>query len=207
MTIEGDARRFIPEVVLECIQNKVSLQLLVTGEAGVDMDGVICSGYFDSEAPELVLEVGGDIDIWFPVMLHEYCHMRQWIERKEWFEGADADSELTEWLSGKVELSPEEIDRYVRVTMELEGECEGRVIELIKKWGMSIDVQEYGQKAMSYVHMYRLIGQLRQWSIPGKAPYKVEEVWRLFPSTIDLDWKPGEEHIQAYMKHCFAEKI
>jgi hypothetical protein len=203
MTLIDSARLFISDLVLECIDNKVTLELSA-GE-GVDMDGVVCSGYFDSEEPRLEMAIGTPFEEWFPIMLHEYSHMRQWIERREWFDKNDFDIQLTEWITGAIELSREEIDRYVADAMELEGDCEQRVVELIKARNIPIDIEEYAQKSMAYVNGYIAMGKFRQWTAPFKAPYRQPEVWKLFPKVIDLSWRPGEEHMAAYAKYCFVE--
>jgi hypothetical protein len=59
-----------------------------------------CSGYFDEESKELVVAMNNTD--WLGILVHEYCHMTQWLDGvKVWTDGCEGLEKVEEWLSGK----------------------------------------------------------------------------------------------------------
>jgi hypothetical protein len=201
-SIIDDARSFIADLVIECAEKGISVILQNTD--GVDLCGTTCSGYFDPENKKLVTSMATGIDEWFPILLHEYSHMQQWLDDPVKFDELNKfDTVLSKWVAGTLELGAEDIKKYFADAMYLEGDCEKRTVELIKRRSIGINIEEYSQKAMAYVNMYHVLPNVRKWPHPTKAPYRLEKVWGLFPKIVDLNWKPKNIHIKAYMENCF----
>jgi hypothetical protein len=131
-----------------------------------------CTG--EAVKGRLTIATGGDTNNWLQVFLHETCHLDQQLERPTWFEACDKMvTNLDNWLG----RSPEVKDinwEDIKKIIELEHDCESRSIEKIKNFNLPIDLEEYAQKANSYLESYSNTFKNRQWD---SAPYTNPERW------------------------------
>jgi hypothetical protein len=173
--------------------------------------GIEVAGYFiDNGEPTLACGIGGDIMIWGPVLAHESSHMDQWIENsKEWREnywkGKECVDWLDEWCEGKVELEDSEVDEIIKRAIAVELDCEKRTIQKEIKYQIPVNIEEEIQKSISYTLFYQFIKESKKWNTPGKAPYKIKEVWSLMPKRFeDCDFTVVPDNIKkAYYKYCY----
>jgi hypothetical protein len=156
--------------------------------------GVQCSGFF-SPQEGLHIAIGKPISQWVTVLAHEYCHLLQWRKSaKVWKDvefsigkdSFDSSTVIDEWLGGK-EFSEEVLDRAFDAIISLELDCERRTALLLKKLKAPIDIEEYTQKANSYVLFYRECRKTRKWYDPLSPPYEQKEIWSKMPSTFQYN--------------------
>jgi hypothetical protein len=197
---------FLENTQREMRENGVTLLLEKNQSHILLPDGTYCNGYFEDD-PEMVFVVamGKDIKKWLPVYIHEYCHYRQCIEgapvwRTPAWEGHDEFWE--EWFENGKKYPQEVIDRYINVSMAVEADCERRAVKLLEENDLGISVEEYSQKANSYIHFYNFIRLRRKWYTANKEPYSIEDVWSQFNTTIDDDFSISYEYIDLFEKHC-----
>lgn len=154
----------------------------------INMDGVPCNGVFiDHPSPQLVVACKKSQDLWLPILVHESCHMDQWIEQcKAWTDSKIGDNTdkmdiLSLWLNGYVDLNKNQLDDYIRGMREVELDCEKRSVVKIMNYGLGIDVKEYIQKANAYVMFYNYMMKKRTWYTPGQEPYNTPAIWGNMP--------------------------
>lgn len=189
------------------------VSLLLSKENSVSFNGIACNGYFmDTPKPTLAVACGKDEKDWIPTLVHEYCHMRQWIEKSPfWDQVKVGDKEamdfIDDWLNKKIELSDSDLTSYINASLEVELDCEKRVIEKIKEYNLDIDPIEYTQKSLSYVLFYHCVKSERQWYEMGREPYSIKEVFSNMPKSFDeVDViNPPKELISLIKKHCLKE--
>jgi hypothetical protein len=172
MTID----QFIDQVSRECAELEVEFR--VCHDPCLDADSnQPCSGFFDSDEQVLAIAVGKPVSEWFPVLVHEYCHMRQWAEESPYWEtqldGTDTGNLISLWLAGHIELTPAQLPAVFGPTQAVEWDCERRAIELIKELELPIDVGFYARRANAYVLFYSIVAKTRSWYTPGKEPYTI----------------------------------
>lgn len=148
-------------------------------------------GRFKVSTPELAVAIGKPEEEWLGVFIHEACHMEQWIEQSPawtnvFVKGREAVDWIDAWLEGKEGL-PEPIEELVARARTVELDCERRVVEKIKEYGLPLDVEEYAQKANSYVYFYNHLLRTRQWYPAGCSPYENELVYGFAPTVLTLD--------------------
>lgn len=131
-------------------------------------------GYFDSENKILAYATKNPNAL--NLLVHESCHLDQFIEDEKWFKSFDCITIIDEWLDGK-EVSKRVLNNAVNKAIELELDCEKRSVEKIKKYGLDIDVKEYIRKANTYLFFYRYLLETRRWSVPERSPYRIEDVY------------------------------
>jgi len=139
----------------------------------VKMDGnVKCSGWFDEEAPELVVAMNRAD--WIEILAHEYGHLTQWVEQVPIWKKAEVSlGKVWDWLDGK---NCRTIGKHIGVARDLELDNEKRSVALIKKWQFDIDVDEYTRKANAYVLFYNYLYHTRRWSDPKNSPYTNQNI-------------------------------
>jgi hypothetical protein len=182
---------FIEDLKIYTKEHDVNLNL--SPEKGVQFseDGVICNGYFDGDDTRtLACALGKDVSQWLIILLHESCHMDQWVEKvPEWTENAGMDN-IEKWLNGDDSVNMNNIDNEIKTSMIVEIDCEKRTVEKIKKYGLDsvINIDKYIQKSNAYILFYLWLRKNRKWYTVGKEPYNIPEVVSVMPKTFDMDY-------------------
>ena len=162
------------------------------------------NGFFDPETKLLAVAFNANFKDTF---IHESCHMDQWIEDSQI--SAEYDSIVTtllfDVLSGEAQYEGNEaaFAEQVRISRDLELDCERRSVAKIKQYNISdIDTSVYTKKANSYIFFYTYLLTTRKWYEIGKEPYSLEEVWRESPDHFDNDYSVIPENLkQAFDKY------
>jgi len=153
--------------------------------------GFKCGGWFDSEGRELVVAMNSPDG--FSTLVHEYGHLTQWVDDIPlWKTSSESLMKMNDWLSG---VEVENIDEHLSICRDLELENEKRSVKLIKKWGLSIDVEDYTRKANAYVMFYNWMKQTRRWSKPKNSPYRNERVLSVMSSKFNMNYKKMSKKI------------
>ena len=174
---DATALKFLKDLKKTCKENGV--HLYKSKKSVIAMSpGIYCSGYFQ-ETPKRVLAIATGSPEWFPVLVHESCHMDQWLEKSPLWENNVSCDYVDAWLGGD---RVRNIEGHINNVRDLELDCEKRVVEKIKQLGLNINIEEYIQKANCYVLFYNYIKTTRAWAKPGKSPYLIEELWRHAPN-------------------------
>lgn len=200
---------------LEAQAKHHSVRLNLSQEPSVQSGGISCSGYFldDSmgDPPELAVACGKPEEAWLPILVHESCHMDQWIEGvPEWrllyWDKVDICDYFDRWLLGEIELVPEELDRITKILMEVELDCEKRVLEKIKKYDLPIDPEDYSRRGLAYVLFYLVVKEQRKWSKVGREPYSIPEILAKMPTNFEVSIsQPPKELLDVIREYCFEE--
>lgn len=171
---------FLGEALADLINSKVTIKL----ESKLRVDGGKYNGYFtDEPIEEFGLAINKKEDLWFTIFLHEYCHFLQWKEGAKVWKDMDIipdDENWDKWLAGKKKYSKARIDLFFDVTKRVEFDCEKRAVELIKKYGLDIELKRYIQKANAYIFFYNLYKEKKQWYV--RPPYEFKSILKTMPT-------------------------
>jgi len=189
--------KFIEYVKEQCAEHGVKCSL--RNVKYVKLSGNIkCSGYFDGgDKPELVVAMNRKD--WIEILVHEYCHLTQWVERIPlWKRSETSLDKVDEWLSGgKVN----NIGRHLGVARDLELDNEKRAVALIKEWGLKVDIDNYIRKANAYVQFYNYMGISRRWSKPGNSPYSNKNLINEMPNKFNMNYDKMSKKVEkAFIK-------
>lgn len=167
-------KRLIGDIANKCLANGFSFHLVAkkSVQAG---KGIECSGYFDEK--ELI--VASAKKDWLDVLVHESCHLDQFVENsKYWGEGEDGIILMDKWLLKKAEYNKKRLEKAIQSTVLLELDCEKRTVKKMMKYGIKFNKTKYIQKANAYLLSYWASYRDRKWypfpyekeSIVGKMP-------------------------------------
>ena len=172
-------------------------------------EGMMCNGYFDDDPdPEFACATKKPFDDWFPIYVHEYGHFTQWRDQIPLWQGVvvdgtHSDDFLDIWIGQGIDCSSDAIEQCINAVRDVEADCERRAMALIAKHKLPIDADRYAQMANSYVHFYSYVKLNRKWYIPGKEPYRIEEVYSQFNTTIDDEFPISHEYADLFGRWCF----
>jgi|LakMenEpi03Aug12_release.lakeMendotaPanAssembly.Ray.scaffolds.fasta_scaffold14486_11 hypothetical protein len=189
---------FIEDLKIYTKENNI--KLILSPEKGVQFSegGILCNGYFDDITSTLACALGKDVSQWLVILLHESCHMDQWVEKvPEWTENVGMDN-IEKWLNGDDSVNMNNIDNEIRTSIIVEVDCEKRTVEKIKKYGLDsiINIDEYIQKSNAYVLFYLWMRKNRKWYTIGKEPYNIPDVVDIMPKTFDIDYTILDSNIE-----------
>lgn len=184
-----NTREFMSFVKKECKKHKVNFVEHKT--AGIPLGEIVVNGYFSSDVggETLAISTGKPEENWLRILIHEFCHMQQWIEQsKSWtdchIEDVDANTIFELWILGVIELTPRQKKKVFLKIMENEADCERRVIKMARKHKLDINEEEYSQKSNAYVLFYLHVMKTRKWYKIGKEPYNDKSIYPNMPKTI-----------------------
>ena len=174
------------EVVREITQRawRFGVAVLLQPTPKVFSGNVYSGGYFDGDNRVLAVGIGRDEDSWLGILLHEYCHLTQWVENQPvWRQYRE---EMWDWLAGKRIRNPEQAVRSVQATEE---DCERRTIRLAVEMQAPIDLEKYIRGANAYIHFHNVILETRKWYREDASLIDDPAVLEAANPTLDTDFR------------------
>lgn len=139
-----------------------------------------CNGYFDCAT--LAVATGKPFEDWFPVFIHEACHMDQWLDESEyWPDTLDDDYTILERHHAGEDVDDKIVSALNNIIL-LEADCERRAVEAIEKFGLPLDPKIYAKHANSYLLFHTKMLTTRSWY--SIAPYEIKKIWSKMPDHI-----------------------
>ena len=135
---------FLDQVKKQCDNYNVILHLENSQGIEFKNTGIMCNGYFvDSPHPKLGVATNKDIKDWFLVLLHEYCHMEQWLEKSPYWtnnkmEKGEASDLIDSWMNNEIEIASKQLEELFNIVILLEADCEARAIQNINNFQLDI---------------------------------------------------------------------
>lgn len=168
---------FIKHVDRACKRKGFELELLNTVFVDVG-DNAPSAGYFSEDEKKIVVCV--KTKKFIDILAHEFGHFNQYIEDEQWYDYHSKSYEkVFEWLEGK---RVRNIGFHLGNCLELELDCEKRAVEIIKKFNLNINIQDYIQRANAYVYFWRYLEHTRRWCNPYNTPSNNDEIARTMPT-------------------------
>jgi hypothetical protein len=172
--VTQNVKNFLGDLVATCYSNNVTLKLLYQKQ--INLGKIKCSGMFDQKS--LQVAINNDLEIWLGVLVHESCHMDQYIEDMPiWREIDPYLRRVDRWLADPQYKILKKAESFERV-IELELDCEKRAVKKIKDYNLPLSLEEYVKGANSYLFAYGATMLHRKWF---KHPYKKESIKKKMP--------------------------
>lgn len=181
--MDKKAKEFIRHVRMHLKEYGGTLKV-GTGKQVNTGEGFRASGLFGSE-PLSIVTARKSIDF-LGVLAHEYAHFLQWLEYTN--RAVDADDHAATiffgWLGGKDYENKEVQKAFMRITI-MERDTERRAVEVIKKFGLNVDIPRYIQKANCYIYMHWIMRERRSWNYKrgAKNPLRSNKLMGMMPDS------------------------
>lgn len=208
--MQESVKKFLAETIIELLEHGVDVNLSSKNFVLIRHCDSKVNGYFiDRPTWAFGVAAGFPIEEWLPIYVHEFNHFRQWREEEPVYLEALIDEVegfdyLDEWINGTRDLSDDQVHDYITRAREMEADCERRTYRMIQEYGLPINLDEYAQKANSYIHFYNYIEANKTWYKLGREPYRTPEVYRKMNTTVDDDFATvNPAYLDLYAAHCF----
>jgi hypothetical protein len=146
---------YISKAIIDMLDHNIQIKLINKFEHTNMFEA---DGMFDDDLLLFIVVVADKTEEWFPIFIHEYCHFKQWKEKKftnkEWI---NTFTKLYKWIDSGEELDKKEQVLYARRARRAELDCEKRAVEEIKKYNLPINIDKYIQTANAYVFSYNFL--------------------------------------------------
>jgi hypothetical protein len=180
MRLSKNDKMFIELVKNGCKKHKVSCKLKDVNYLK-PTPTIRCTGYFDDESR--TLQVAMKQRDAFEILVHEYSHLTQWIDKVPVYTKANKYLlAVDEWIAG-TDLPEIVIDTAIQGIVDLELDNEKRSAKLIDKYGLSVDKESYVKKANAYLYFYHWMRKTRKWCSPNNPPYRNKNIVAAMPTT------------------------
>lgn len=187
-------QQLLKTIKFECKANNIQLYL-GAGKSVRTPDGFKCGGYFCAEGRKLA--VARKNSNWVMILLHEYCHLLQWLENcEEWANSNKFRIDyISAWLSNRY-VRKSKLDDVFYKTMALEHDCEKRRIDYLIKMKVSkFKIKQEIQKSNAYILFYLYVKKNRIWNLP-KYPSKIKKIWSECPKNFNYNIHTSFQRIE-----------
>ena len=195
--------RFIEDLETKC--KEYGVKLVLYDMKFIENDGDKFGGWFDADNKELHCAFPDKIQTkYVELLVHESCHMDQWIENTKYWAIERRNNSLTEvWKILKGE-KVNKLKYHLRNVQMMEAECEKMSIQKIKDYDLGINIERYAMKANSYLLFYSVLVETKKWT--DYPPYKFKDIWRGLPDKILSNFEISEDLKQLYFDKCYKKR-
>ena len=195
--------RFIEDLETKC--KEYGVKLVLYDMKFIENDGDKFGGWFDADNKELHCAFPDKIQTkYVELLVHESCHMDQWIENTKYWTIERRNNSLTEvWKILKGE-KVNKLKYHLRNVQMMEAECEKMSIEKIKDYDLGINIERYAMKANSYLLFYSVLIETKKWT--DYPPYKFKDIWRGLPDKILSNFEISGDLKQLYFDKCYKKR-
>ena len=154
-----DYLRLFADCLIDLQENNVSVFLSREKLISMNDDGDFCRGLWDDEDHKnlkLYCATGSDPSEWVKIFTHEYCHFKQFQEKKPlWKKAGMYNTEDDEATFHNKKIHATRMNNFLKAYQDLELDCEQRTVKLMKTYGLSdAGVAKYIQSANAYLYFY-----------------------------------------------------
>lgn len=199
---------FIVKVVRELLKYEFSVLLHNT-----DQLSDACGGWCSIDEDKKEFAVAMKHHMGFEILIHEYCHFLQWKnDRALWNKSIETYDILFKWINyprfrygfpiKDYDVSPELLDQSVHDILEIEHDCEKRVLRLVKNNPIEdFDIDQYIRAANAYLWSYHMNRELRMRpSTPAYSKELLEHMPNIFNS--ELSYYLNKENLTKSMRQA-----
>ena len=174
-------KQFIKTVRDKCVKHNIFF--LSKNTVKLKVNGINVGGYFNEEANgdfKGTLATALKCPDYMDILVHEFSHMEQYIEKTNIWKGANQCGPMDDWLLGK---DVKNIEERIDQVKWLELDCEKRTVKNMIKYNLPVNISSYIQKANSYILFYNYIKETRLWCKIGNSPDEKsnKSLWSLCP--------------------------
>lgn len=208
-------KAFTNDLKLKSSEHNITLKF--TNGKYIIVDNCKCYGVFngwnDYSRGELIVAKNVNKSNFLETLIHESCHMDQWIERSNVWTSTfqtkkvcEIDEKLNEWIEGNIMFKRSDIKRYFNEYIDLELDCEKRAVKKIKKYNLPINCKKYVQKSNAYLLFYRaVVEKYRKYKNVNKeeSSYLIKDLVDQMPYRFYSDYSKVSKRVQKVFDSFF----
>lgn len=194
---------FISFVVKTLKKSKHKLKIMLDTELFINEAKV--DGYYCQDDREIAISTSDSG--WISTLAHEFNHFLQNKNNSMFWKRIDFDEKNAyslwwDWLNKEIELSETELEYVVRCIQDVEHECESNTIEMIRKYNLPVDMEEYIQIANQYIFFFQYAKKYRSWT-EGIGTPDSDRLDHIIPKTKMVD---SYYYLPSELEEYFGKK-
>jgi hypothetical protein len=156
---------------------------------------------------QLNIAVSRPMNVWFPILLHEYCHFQQWVDNDaDWLAASgkpDSSNVMWEYIKGEREKT-EFVRRHIAKVKAMELDCERRTCEMMTNYTHIKSREQYAKEAGAYIYFHDFIYKTGKWysKNKGKRTLDSKEIVDLMPSSMEGDYEVMPKGLHKLFEEC-----
>ena len=140
-------------------------------------------GYFDDASQQIVVKKNKH---WLETFVHEYAHFLQWKHNDPSFAAYykcryNPVRLIEMWLERRTAYD-RRVQNSFRIVRENEIACDRLAIELIKKYQLPINIEQYTRRANRQIIFYHCVEQKRAWDASHR--FYGKQLYSMIPANI-----------------------
>lgn len=183
VTIDEPTRFFISDAVVHMLQHGVSIHF-EHDKSKVNVSekqNIVDNGYFEIASQQKILHVNTFNEYWLETFVHEYGHFCQWCERDPvWGKSFGWE----DWLFSRQKLTDAQAKMALLRLLDVELNCEQRVLILSQQYGLPIDHAVYCREVNALFYAYVVAHERKQWFRNSHGPAGKNTVLETVPDTL-----------------------
>lgn len=192
-----EGKKLIEDITIQCLKNGISLRIY----DHTSLAGNI--GSFNNDDKVLMVCTGGKEadNYWIGTLIHESCHMDQWIEGSLIYKKWDCALDIQEWMNGS-KWRKAEVTETIKRTINLELDCEKRSVNKIDKYklGYVINRDMYIKRANFYIYIIKALQVFRKWPKSRKPKAWCVKMYSMMPPYFKKSYKEYPEGFLEELK-------
>jgi hypothetical protein len=190
-------KQFIKAVKAEL--KEYEIRLVFSRSNFVKTSDMQCFGFFDEEQ----IRIAKKNPKWIEVLAHEYSHFIQWLTSSKLYGKSDKAATIIEqWLHGK-KYDTRTVHRAFDAIRAMERECEMITVEVIREYGLDVDIERYKQEANCYIYIHHLMEMHRKKLDHFKKDPLVPYYSRKMPSSFRApSHQKLPKKVEAILERC-----
>jgi hypothetical protein len=189
---------FLHYVLDECLKNGVSFSAEYASSITDEKTGLSMKGYFESyfRTKKMAFSIKDKEEIWLSTLVHEFSHLQQNLTNSPKhrlcnafkYKDCVASYIMDCHLTGDKKFPKYIIKKAVRLTRDMELECEGIAVGFIKKFSLPINIESYIKSANAYIIRHNFFLEFWYMANMDKSTESFKKIVDLMPNTM-LEYK------------------
>ncbi len=187
---------FIGGRTQELIRNGISVHLTYK-----DAINKLYGGSFCAHNKVFRVAMGNGMDS-IHSFIHEYAHFLQFRNNKAFWDRKIEKGVYTffGWLDGDA-FTPAEVERSLRLTIEIEHDCEMTALKVISAYELPVDPSTYSRVCGMNLMRYHIVARDRKWTTGGYSVNDDLSVLEYMPAVLPkLSFFLDKENIQKFLE-------
>ncbi len=214
-------KKFLKRVACDCIDMGVLFHLVDEQHIVLEKGNEVSGSFLENDSLDVAIRK--PTDHWFPVLVHEYCHLLQWKKKnKAWRDVSinfkrrfpkykeDAVTVFWSWMSKSKNYPKNVIDLATKYTRNIEVDCEKMTYKMLKKLnlkGFEKELNKYKRESNSYLLYYNVMRETRKiwkfspcefYAVTKYLPNKWLDSYEIEDMGKVKNWEQYKETVKLY---------
>jgi len=160
---------------------------------------------YENNKPIIKVSIHSSNEDWLETLIHEYCHAQQAFDGDPTWKRFENNPEIWDAFSHNCDQIKRQ--NFIKIVIALEIDCERRAINMIKKYGLPVDIDKYIQVANLTLYKWVFLAKYGVWPKLNKA--EQEELSRQCRTTLNkpINFMQMPSHLESKFLESYTRLL